>query len=65
MIYILLHISYSIFFKVLTIVAVAVAIFVLAPQTPNLRGKSEGTAIPLTKRSDTDARGFHATSHNA
>jgi hypothetical protein len=50
------------FFKVLTVI---VAVFVLVAQTADPRGGNGGIAIPLTKRSDTDAREFHVTLHNA
>jgi hypothetical protein len=65
MIFVLLYIYYPMLFNVITTIAVAVPVFVLAAQSPDPRGGSDGIAIPLTKRSDTDARGFHATSHNA
>jgi hypothetical protein len=65
MIFALLHIYYLMFFKVVTTIAVTVLVFVLAAQTPDLSGGSVGIAIPLTKRSDTDTREFHAISHNA
>jgi hypothetical protein len=64
-IFVLLHVDYLMFFKVITTIAVTVPVFVLAAQTPDPRGESVGIVIPLIKRSDTDEREFHATSHNA
>jgi hypothetical protein len=50
MVFVFLQICYPIFFKVITTIAVTVAVFILAAETPDARGESDGTAIPLTKR---------------
>ena len=39
MVFVLLHIYYPMFFKVITTIAVTVAVFVLAAQTPDPRGE--------------------------
>jgi hypothetical protein len=65
MVTVLLLIYHLMLFKVITTFAVTVPVFVLATQTLDPRGGSDGITIPLTKRSDTDAHEFHAASHNA
>jgi hypothetical protein len=65
MVCLLLQNHYPMLFKVIATIVVTVPVFVLGAQTPNPMGGSDGIAIPLTRRSDTDAREFHATSHNA